>query len=445
MSGWSIPRAPLCALWLLERAGFAAYIVGGCVRDACRGVSPHDWDVTTAARPEQMLEVFGAAGYATVPTGIKHGTVSVLIDTAEGRVPVECTTYRIDGDYTDARHPDRVSFTDRIADDLARRDFTVNAMAARVRGIGAWEQLPPTADGRMYSFPEHDIELIDLHGGREDLSRGCLRCVGEPLVRFSEDALRILRGVRFCVQLGMTPDAPTRAALADAADGLSHVSRERVAAELVRMLSVPDTRPSVGLALMSEAGLWKHTLPALLQGRHAAFSNEKALFDAVDALPPDAMLRLALLLSGVEMETARTSCCELRLSGKQTATVCATLSAPAVLAPPLSAPLSDGALRRYMATLGEDWERGLWLCGALDAPHAAAYENARARGHEIIRRGDALSVSALAVDGRVLMTHCGVRGREVGALLERLLAAVLEHPEYNERETLLSLCEKYRS
>ena len=174
MSKITIPNQIIRALWLLEKEGFPAYIVGGSLRDALLGNQPHDWDITTPALPDKMLGIFTAAGYTTIPTGIAHGTVTVLID----HTPIECTTYRIDGEYTDARHPDEVRFTDRIADDLARRDFTVNAMACRLPHIAKWSGTEPAFScGVTVSVDE--LEIVDLYGGREDLrsfhpsDRGC--------------------------------------------------------------------------------------------------------------------------------------------------------------------------------------------------------------------------------------------------------------------------------
>ena len=172
------PGSVLRILRTLERAGYPAYVVGGSLRDALRGQPPHDWDVTTSATPEQMTVVFENAHVRTFETGIKHGTITALVD----HEPIECTTYRIDGVYTDGRHPDSVAFTDRIADDLCRRDFTVNAMACRVPGV---TDLSDTQVDAGLIAEGDALELVDLFGGRGDLKRGVLRCVGEPVRRFT--------------------------------------------------------------------------------------------------------------------------------------------------------------------------------------------------------------------------------------------------------------------
>ena len=173
---------------IMQKNGYRAYAVGGCVRDSLMGRDPSDWDMTTNASPEKMIEIFDGEGIRTIPTGLKHGTVTVLLD---GET-YELTTFRIDGSYTDSRHPDAVTFTDKLADDLCRRDFTVNAMAAD----------PLAADAEK--------EITDLYGGREDIENKIIRAVGEPERRFSEDALRILRAVRFAATLGFKIDDDTK-------------------------------------------------------------------------------------------------------------------------------------------------------------------------------------------------------------------------------------------
>jgi len=188
-------------------AGYEAYIVGGCVRDALMGKEPNDWDVCTSALPKETLAVF--ADERTIETGLKHGTVTVLSD----ENPVEVTTYRIDGEYLDGRHLEKVEFTRSLEEDLARRDFTINAMAYH-----------------------HEKGLVDPYGGREDLHAGCLRCVGDPSKRFREDALRIMRGLRFSATLGFSIEAETASAMYKEKNGLRNISKERINAELSKLL-----------------------------------------------------------------------------------------------------------------------------------------------------------------------------------------------------------------
>lgn len=203
-----IPKNAEIILHILEKAGYEAYVVGGCVRDSILGRSPDDWDITTSAKPEQVKALF----HRTVDTGLQHGTVTVLME-KEG---YEVTTYRVDGEYEDGRHPKEVTFTASLKEDLKRRDFTINAMAYN-----------PSSG------------LVDLFGGLEDIERKIIRCVGDPLERFTEDALRIMRAVRFSAQLGFTIEEETRKALKVLAPNLKHVSAERIQVELVKLLMSP--------------------------------------------------------------------------------------------------------------------------------------------------------------------------------------------------------------
>lgn len=434
MSNITIPYQTLRALWLLETNHFPAYIVGGSLRDALLGKIPHDWDVTTPALPDQMMEIFTAAGYSTIPTGMAHGTVTVLVD----HTPIECTTYRIDGDYADARHPDSVSFTDRISDDLARRDFTVNAMACRLPHIA---NLHPNAPEwtRGVTLNLDELELVDLYGGQADLRARVIRCVGDPATRLSEDALRILRGVRFCVQLGFDPDPATRQALFDCRLGLSHISAERIAAELIATLSCG--RPAArGLALMTKSSLWEYVLPEFDNSNITKyFENEQDLFDALDHLPCDASVRLALLLCGTDEPGAKAACRRLKLSNKMTEAI-----ATYVAALPLDCPKTEGDVRRYFSALGDYAEGALALSRACRHGEKAAFDEALALAETIRARGDCLRVAELAIDGKVLMEELGLRGRAVGQALSALLDAVLEDPALNERQTLLNLAKSLK-
>lgn len=420
----TIPPAPLAALWLLERAGYPAYIVGGCVRDALMGKTPHDWDVTTAAKPDQMLKIFGASGFKTIPTGLAHGTVTLIV---RGE-PIECTTYRVDGAYTDARHPDSVHFTDRITDDLGRRDFTVNAMACRLPALAATDVIP----SEPRTLDVDALDVVDPYGGRDDLEKHLLRCVGDPTTRFTEDALRMLRAVRFAVQLDFALDGATEAALAEKADAIAHVSVERIASELCRMLE--GKTPSRGLDIMSRTGLLDRVLPL---PKSPYFTENSALFEAVDALPRDAMLRLSLLLCGESADGARARCRALKLSTKQTDAVAAYIAALT-----LPTPKTDADLRRTMARLSAHTDGALLLCGA-----CKTLQNADAlieRCDAIRARGDCLAIADLAVDGRDLMRELKLRGSDIGHTLAALLAAVLDDPEKNERELLMRLAAKMK-
>ena len=211
----------------ITAAGFEAFAVGGCIRDSILGRNPADWDITTSAKPEQVKALFAK----TFDTGIQHGTITVLLD-KEG---FEVTTYRIDGEYEDSRHPKEVVFTSNLIEDLKRRDFTINAMAYN-----------------------ETVGLVDEFGGLEDIDRGVIRCVGDPGERFSEDALRIMRAIRFSAQLGYEIEENTKQAIVELADTLQNISAERIQVELVKLLCSPH--PDY-LKIMYDTGVTKIVLP----------------------------------------------------------------------------------------------------------------------------------------------------------------------------------------
>lgn len=279
---------PLLSLFAAH--GERAFPVGGCVRDTLMGVKPHDWDVAVTTPPHDTMALCHAAGYRTVPTGLKHGTVTVLVphsgdpaDREGGYDLIECTTCRTEGGYSDARHPDAVSFTGRIEDDLSRRDFTVNAMAFMTEG--------------------ERLEVLDLFGGQADLKNGVIRAVGDPDTRFTEDALRLMRAVRFAVKLGFTVEENTYAAISRRAEGLSRISRERISDEFQKILVSPE--PERGIRLLTDTGLMPYVLPH-------GISPEG--MGALSSLPPDFTLRAACLLWGQDSRKTEENLGGLRLS-----------------------------------------------------------------------------------------------------------------------------------
>ena len=261
------------AIERLNRAGFEAYAVGGCVRDLLRGVEPHDYDITTSALPEEIIRVFDTE--RTIPTGIAHGTVTLL---SRGG-PLEITTYRIDGGYTDGRHPDAVSFSSSFKDDAARRDFTVNAMALRPSG-----------------------EVLDFFGGKEDLEKGMIRAVGEPTLRFKEDALRILRAMRFASVLDFSIEEETARAMHQEKDRLTLVSFERIREELCRLIC----GKGVLRVLTDFADILALILPEIVPCFHFEQRSRYHIYDvyshilhSVQAVKPDVNLRMAMLLHDI--------------------------------------------------------------------------------------------------------------------------------------------------
>lgn len=354
-----LPRSVQLALTLMEAAGYEAYPVGGCVRDFLLGKTAPDFDITTSALPEETKQVF--AEYPVIETGIKHGTVTVLID----QTPLEITTFRLDVGYSDGRHPDEVVFTRTLEEDLARRDFTVNAMAYhRKRGV------------------------IDPFGGREDLARKQIRCVGDAKTRFCEDALRILRGLRFAATLGFSVEENTAAAMRETKETLSRISGERITAELCKLCC--------GSHAAEIAEAFSDVLPGVSPN-----------LEKLRTLPPILELRLAALLGNTDAMTG------LKLSNAQKKSVLCLLTAQ--VTPPKT---------RYEA-----------LCLLRD--HG---ENARllAAFHGFALSEDGVwRIDQLAIGGSELMER-GITGRKIGETLSTLLDRVMRGELPNEKEVLLS-------
>ena len=384
---FSLPEQVLRAFSLLEGAGYETYLVGGSVRDLLRGDQPSDFDMTTRAHPEETLAVFSE--YRTVETGLRHGTVTVLID----GMPIEITTYRVDGAYTDHRRPDSVTFTSSIREDLARRDLTVNAMAYHpLRG------------------------LFDPFGGERDLAAGVIRAVGDPERRFTEDALRILRTLRFAARFSFRIDRETAVAAAALAPTLSAVAPERIREELFRLLisSGVDT-------VLAEHG---HILSKILSGL--------PLREPLSPLPPELPLRAAALLAPMGGEYAARLLRDLRTDN---ATARAILDTIAVLAeePPREEKSLLGLLRDFGAD-AVDRAVTIWeVHGAADGLSALL--------RAVLASGRPYTVSALAVTGEDLMTIGVPSGPKIGRLLRLLLDAVIGGEAENTKEALLSLAE----
>lgn len=382
----------------LETAGFQAYAVGGCVRDSILGKEPDDWDLTTDARPEEVKALFPR----TVDTGLQHGTVTVLL----GGEGYEVTTYRIDGSYSDGRHPDSICFTPSLAEDLKRRDFTINAMAVSERG-----------------------ELVDLFGGQEDLARGCIRCVGDPYARFREDALRMLRAVRFAAQLNFEIEAESFKALTELSPNLARVSKERILAELTKLLL--SNHPEK-LELLYVAGLAPemaaHFPGVHLDSRAARLPRCKALRFAAasERITPEALGKLLTELKSDRATRDR-----------------AVLLLTAVHKP---LPESETEVRRCLSDIGHDAFTELLLLkeagygseettGGVEQ-RTERIAKLRALRQEIAERGDCLEICGLALGGAELLALGIPKGPALGACLRALLNAVLEEPARNEKTYL---------
>lgn len=386
----------------LQAAGAEAYIVGGCVRDALLGRQPTDIDITTSALPEQIQAIF--SDLPTFDTGIRHGTVTVLLD----QIPFEVTTYRVDLGYTDGRHPDAVCFTRSLYEDAARRDFTVNAMAYN------------ETDG-----------LRDFFGGVADLKAGLIRCVGQPMKRLTEDALRVLRAVRFASTLGFSIEPETAQALFACAPLLSAISAERITAELEKLLC----GQAASHVIVSYASVLNACLPELQR----LSATELATAAKVCAqLPASFPLRLAALCFQLPFDDGMAALRRLRLSNRVSQAVRTLLERRSE---PL--PTERAALRELAGQLGFepllDWVHlQAAICSVReDADGVAAAFKAGQLVHRIQADGDCCTLQQLAVNGADLLQR-GIRGAAVGQLLQTLLRGVMHDQLPNERSILLN-------
>ena len=388
-----VPEPVAYLLSRLNAAGYEAYAVGGCVRDALLGRVPNDWDITTSALPAQVKQIFRR----TINTGIQHGTVTVVL--REGSF--EVTTYRIDGSYEDGRHPREVSFTSDLTEDLRRRDFTVNAMAYH---------------------PE--AGLVDVFGGRDDLAHGIIRAVGDPAERFTEDALRIMRAVRFAAQLGFSIEEHTLREVAAFSPRLALISRERIQVELVKLLA--SAHPEL-FSLLIDTGIARQIMPELLP------RITPDLIGRLPLVPTDAKLRLAVLFADCEPEAVEAWLHEAKFDNDTMAAVGRLVRyAPFPFAHDLP------GVRHAVCTVGnEHFPALLTVMRALG--RIADIDAIGQQYRQILAAGDCVSLKQLAVTGGDLI-KAGVRpGPQMGALLNQLLGAVLDDPSLNTKDRLLSL------
>ena len=433
-----IPRAAAQIIRTIENAGYEAFVVGGCVRDMILQKEPQDWDITTSAKPEVVQALF----HRTIATGIKHGTVTVLID----KVGYEVTTYRIDGEYEDGRHPKQVEFTASLVEDLRRRDFTINAMA--------------------YS-PEKGI--IDLFGGQEDLQAGIIRCVGEAKERFTEDALRILRALRFSAQLGFEIEEKTQAAIRALAPNLNKISKERIQVELDKLLCSPHPER---MELAYELGVSQVILPEWDRMMETPQNTPYHMgtvglhtLEVMKATPPEHYLRWAAFLHDVGKPQTRTTdengrdhfhghehvgakMAENILKGLKFDTNTIRTVSKLVEVHGNKPTLTLAGIRRSMSKIGPELYPYFIKIQEADAAGKSEYGKASSREHlaflkqayeEITRAGQCLTLKDLAVNGSDLMAVGIEKGPMLGEYLKKLLDYVVEHPEKNTKEDLLVL------
>lgn len=434
---FEIPQKVEIIINTLEEAGFEAYAVGGCVRDALLGRTPNDWDITTSAKPEQVKVLF----HRTVDTGIAHGTVTVLLE----KDGFEVTTYRVDGEYEDGRHPKEVTFTASLEEDLKRRDFTINAMAYNPKK-----------------------GLVDLFEGQKDLEDKVIRCVGDPLERFTEDALRIMRAVRFLAQLGFSLEENTRKALSVLAPNLKHVSAERIQVELVKLLVSPH--PDY-LRTAYEAGITKEFLPEFdrcmetpQNTPHHCYSVGEHILHSLLYVQEDKVLRLTMLLHDIGKPVVRTTdkngrdhfkmhapegekmakgiLRRLKFDNDTIGKVCRLIRWHDLRPTP---EMTD--VRKAMNVIGEDifpmWMEVQYADNQAKSDYRRLEKEARQAGvrkswEVITREEQCVSLKKLAVTGSDLIAAGMKPGKEIGNTLNALLELVLENPEKNTKQTLLA-------
>lgn len=439
-----IPDSVKFIIQTIEEAGFEAYAVGGCVRDSILGREPDDWDITTSAKPEDVKALF----HHTIDTGIQHGTVTVLIK----KVGYEVTTYRIDGEYEDSRHPKEVNFTSLLSEDLRRRDFTINAMAYNDKS-----------------------GIVDLFGGQDDLQKGIIRCVGEPKERFTEDALRIMRAVRFSAQLGYEIEDGTADAIKELAHTLERISVERIQVELVKLLV--SAHPEYMLKLY-EMGLTKVFLPEFDQMMETPQNNPHHLYSvgmhtikAMQLVSNDKLLRLTMLLHDVGKPETRTTDEKgidhfhgHPLEGSKMATKILrrlrfdndTIDRVSLLVlyhdygnavsptPAFTRKfINKVRMKNFPLLLEVKKADVLAQSDLLREEKLSKLEALRKSYEEVSEQGMCISLKFLAVTGRDLIAAGMQPGQELGRTLNDLLEVVLEDPEMNKKESLLELVKRW--
>ena len=441
-----LPKHVKYIIETLEQNGYEAYAVGGCVRDSILGREPNDWDITTSADPYEVKKLFSH----TIDTGLQHGTVTIMLE----HVGYEVTTYRIDGDYEDSRHPKEVTFTKSLEEDLKRRDFTVNAMAYNDR------------DG-----------LIDLFHGMDDIQKKVIRCVGNAEERFTEDALRIMRAVRFSAQFGYEIELETKKAIVKLAPNLKNISAERIREELIKLLvsNHPDY-----IRIAYETGITAQILPELdvcmetkQNTPHHKYTVGEHIIHSLTYVPGDKVLRLAMLMHDIGkpycITTDETGRDHFKGHAEKSAEMAAvimhrlkfdndTLNRVKRLAKyhdwaiSLSPPIKKATVRSMISRIGEDLFPDLFTIGDADLLAQSDYFKAEKEEkqqllkemyREIMEQGDCLSIKNLAVSGNDLIKHGMKPGKELGQVLQKMLEDVLKHPSSNNKEYLLNHLNKY--
>ena len=440
-----LPETTAYIIERIEKNGFEAFAVGGCIRDSLLGRVPNDWDITTSAKPADIMNIFEN----TVETGIEHGTVTVVID----KEPYEVTTYRIDGDYTDGRHPDSVEFTENIEEDLSRRDFTINAMAYN-----------------------NSTGLVDVFGGREDLENRVIRCVGNPKKRFEEDALRMMRGIRFSAQLGFSIDKDTFKAIEEMADSISAVSIERINVEFTKTL-MSDAKK---IMIYHETGILKNVLPELYtiekENLRKDFSIKKSIkmgIDCANLCKKDLACRLAgffvYINEAIGIENTKKILKKMRYDNKTISKTCELLKYSMrnisnnkedlkYLLMKLDSvelledliDLKAAEVDTYLETQKKIFEDestkndesdkvGLEVLEAFTVESLIVLNNVENTLKEIVDNKECFRVKDLDINGKDLIAAGVKPGKEIGEMLNKILKEVIKNPDINKKEKLLEI------
>lgn len=436
-----LPEQVSYIIQVLEDAGYEAYAVGGCVRDSVLGREPQDWDITTSAQPNIVKNLFPR----TIDTGIVHGTVTVMM----GKVGYEVTTYRIDGEYEDARHPKEVIYTGDLLEDLKRRDFTINAMAYNDKN-----------------------GFVDAFGGLEDLKHGIIRCVGNAKERFSEDALRMLRAIRFSAQLDFSIEDSTFEAIGELAQTMEKISAERIQVELVKLLQ--SNHPE-RIRDLYESGIAHIILPELAEAMHTPQNNPHHQYTVgehtirvIQEVPADRVLRIAALFHDIAKPATRTTdekgidhfYGHTKVGADMTQKIMRRLKFDTDTMQKVCAlvrwhderpMLSEEKIRKAIHYMGEDCFPQIFDLKRADILAQSEYhrqekleylDDFKEMYERILAQGDCLNLKSLAINGRDLMELGVAQGREIGHILGALLEDVLTEPAHNNRPYLLEKVKK---
>ena len=419
--------------------------MGGCVRDLLRGVEPHDWDICTSARPEEVERCF--AGHRIIETGLKHGTVTVL----EDGNPYEITTYRTEGPYSDSRRPDYVAFVSSLESDLARRDFTMNAIALGLDG-----------------------SLRDPFGGVEDIKAGLIRCVGEPAHRFREDGLRIMRALRFAAVLGCEIEERTAQAIHENRRMLAHVAAERINVELCKLLMGEKAGDILRQYPDVLCQFWPQMKPLVTLEQHSpwhCWGGWEHTIRAVEAAPADGILRLTMLLHDIGKPGCKSTdekgidhfyghpSAGAKLAGQMLRALKfdnKTRERVGILVErhDVQIPCQDRSIRKWMGRLGTETffqllevkrADGMGQDYELVKDRFVELEEMKAKAEEIVAQGQCLSLKDLSVNGKDVIAVGVVPGPEVGRVLNKLLEQVMNGDAANQRQELLKLLDCERS